>query len=78
MREPADTASVVARVGNLIYWVACVAALLWAVFVLMTTANLPHPDWSISTPLAIVGAVVIWIFGVAARYVLGRHHEHEP
>ena len=24
------------------------------------------------------GAVVIWSFGVAARYVLGRHHEHEP
>lgn len=56
-----------ARVGNFIYWVACIAALLWAVFVLTMTGNLPHPDWTISTPIAIVGAALIWSFGVAAR-----------
>ena len=28
-------------------------------------------DWTISTPIAVVGALVIWSFGRAARYVLG-------
>jgi hypothetical protein len=75
MEQQNEVTSIAARVGNLIYWVACVAALLWAIFVLMMTANLPHPDWTISTPIAIVGAVVIWSCGLTARYLLGRHHE---
>jgi hypothetical protein len=29
-----------------------------------------HPNWTISTPIAIVGAVIIWIIGRAARHVL--------
>jgi hypothetical protein len=75
MEQRTEVTSVTARVGNFIYWAACIAALLWAVFVLTMTGNLPHPDWTISTPIAIVGAALIWSFGVAARYLLGRHHE---
>ena len=59
-----------ARLGNAIYWAACMAALLWTIYVLIVTANYAHPDWSISTPIAIIGAGVIWGLGRAARYVL--------
>jgi uncharacterized RDD family membrane protein YckC len=75
MEQRTEVTSVTARVGYFIYWVACIAALLWAVFVLIVTGTLPHPDWTISTPIAIVGAALIWSFGVAARYLLGRHHQ---
>jgi len=70
-----DATSKAARLGNLIYWTACIAALLWAIFVLMATADLPHPDWTISTPIAMVGAAIIWSCGFAARYILIRWRE---
>jgi hypothetical protein len=57
-----------ARFGNAIYWAACIAAVLWALLVFAIVQT--HPDWTISTPIAIAGAVVIWIIGRAARYVL--------
>ena len=60
------------RLGSVIYWVACVAAVLWAVFVLIAASTLAHPDWTISTPIALVGAVVVWGLGRAARYVLSK------
>jgi hypothetical protein len=62
--------SMAACLGNVIYWAARIVASLWAVFVLVTTANQAHPDWTIFVPVAIVGAAVIWGFGRAARYVL--------
>ena len=60
------------RLGNVIYRVACIAAVLWAVFILIATSNLAHPDWTISTPIALVGAVVVWGLGRAARHVLTK------
>ena len=60
------------RLGNVIYRVACTAAVLWALFIFIATSNLAHPDWSISTPIAVVGAVVVWGLGRAARYVLTK------
>jgi hypothetical protein len=59
-----------ARLANAIYSTACIAAVLWALFVFAIGATQTHPDWTVSTPIAIVGAVVIWIIGLAARYVL--------
>jgi hypothetical protein len=59
-----------ARLANAIYSAACIAAVLWALFVFAIGAVQTHPNWTISTPIAIVGAVVIWIIGRAARYVL--------
>jgi hypothetical protein len=59
-----------ARLANTIYWSACIAAVLWALFVFAIGAVQTHPDWTISTPIAIAGAVVIWITGRAIRYVL--------
>jgi hypothetical protein len=56
-----------ARFGNAIYWAGCIAAVLWAILVFVMDANQPHPDWTIFTPIAIVGAVVIWSCGRAAR-----------
>jgi hypothetical protein len=59
-----------ARIANLFYWAACTAAVLWAAFILVATATVTHPDWSISTPIALIGAVVIWTLGLIARYAL--------
>jgi hypothetical protein len=59
-----------ARLANAIYSTTCIAAVLWALFVFAIGATQTHPDWTVSTPIAIVGAVVIWIIGLAARCVL--------
>jgi hypothetical protein len=53
-------------------WAACIAAVLWAFFVFAMGAAQTHPDWTISTPTAIVGAFVIWSIGRAIRYILNR------
>jgi uncharacterized membrane protein YeaQ/YmgE (transglycosylase-associated protein family) len=39
-------------------------------FIFAMGAVQAHPNWAISTAIAIVGAVVIWIIGRAARYGL--------
>jgi hypothetical protein len=62
-----------ARLANAIYWLACIAAVLWALFVFAIGAVQIHPDWIISTPIAIVGAVVIWIIGHVARYLFAKN-----
>jgi hypothetical protein len=58
------------RLANAIYSVACIAAVLWALFVFAIGAMQTHPDWTVSTPIAIFGAVAIWIVGRVARHVL--------
>jgi hypothetical protein len=55
-----------------LYRTACIAAALWVAFVLIVTATLSLPDWTIATPIAAVGAAIIWSTGRAARYVLFR------
>jgi hypothetical protein len=77
MLQRNDATSTAPRLGNLTYWTACIAALLWAIFVLTATAGLPHPDWTISTPIAMVGAAIIWSCGFVARYILVRWREHK-
>jgi len=59
------------RFGDFINWAACAGAVLWAISVLLATTDLPHPDWTISAPIAIVGAAAIRGLGLAARYLLG-------
>ena len=61
-----------ARVGDALYRTACLAAVVWAAFVFIVTATLALPDWTIATPIAAVGAFVIWSFGRAARHFLTR------
>lgn len=59
------------RLGNLIYWAACAAAVLWTLFALYAgTSGVARPEWNVILPLAAIGAVVIWGAGRAARYVL--------
>jgi hypothetical protein len=58
-----------ARLANAIYWAACITAVLWALLVFTIGATQSHPDWTISTPIAIAGTVFIWIIGRAIRYV---------
>lgn len=61
-----------ARFGDVLYLTACLAAVLWAAFVFVVTATLALPDWTIATPVAAVGALVIWSFGRVARHFLTR------
>ncbi len=58
------------RLGEVLYRTACIAAALWAMFVLVIAPALAQPDWTIWTPIAGIGAVIIWGFGRAARYLL--------
>jgi hypothetical protein len=62
-----------ARVGSILYRTACLAAAAWAAFILVITATLPVPDWTIATPVAAAGAGLIWGIGRATRYVFFRH-----
>jgi hypothetical protein len=62
-----------ARAGDVLYRAACIIAVLWVAFVLIVTATLSLPDWTIATPIAAAGAILIWIIGRAVRYVLSRH-----
>ena len=62
----------VSALGTVIYRGACVAAVGWAVFILLWSAYLARLDWTIYTPIAIGGAAVIWGLGRAAHYLLLR------
>jgi hypothetical protein len=62
----------VARFAKPIYWAACIAAVLWTLFVFAFGAVQTHPDWTTSTPVAIGGALVIWICGRIAGSILSR------
>ena len=61
-----------ARLGDVLYRTACAVAALWATFVFIVTATLALPDWTIATPIAGIGASIIWSIGRATRYVLSR------
>jgi uncharacterized BrkB/YihY/UPF0761 family membrane protein len=56
-----------ALAGDVLYRAACTIAVLWFAFILIFTAILPIPDWTIATPIASVGAAIIWSIGGAAR-----------
>jgi hypothetical protein len=60
------------RLGDVLYRTACLAAVVWAALVFVVTAILALPDWTVATPIAAVGALVIWSFGRAARHFLTR------
>jgi hypothetical protein len=70
--RPSGSASMAARLGNVLYRTACILAALWGAFILFVTATLPLPDWTIATPVAAAGALVIWSIGRAVRYALSR------
>ena len=65
--------SMAERLGDVLYRTACIAAVLWAIFVLVVAPALAHPDWTIWTPVAAAGAIAIWGIGRAARYLLSGH-----
>jgi hypothetical protein len=55
------------------------ACLLWKVALLgglrdLTAvghfANVPHPDWTISVAVALIGPFIIWILARAVRYLV--------
>lgn len=57
------------RLGNVLYWVGCTAALGWLGFwaiVALTMQGAPLTFWII----AAVPSIAIWALGRAARYVI--------
>ena len=72
MSKRSDSSEMSARLGDVLYRTACLAAVVWAAFVFVVTATLALPDWTLATPIAAVGALVIWSFGRAARHFLTR------
>src|SRR6476619_4246225 len=70
--DTATTMQMSSYLGTMIYRGACVAAVVWAVVILLWSAYLARPDWTIYTPIAVGGAAVIWGFGRAAHYLLLR------
>jgi hypothetical protein len=62
-----------ARVIDMLYRTACLAAWAWAVFILVFAATLPVPDWTVATPVAATGAALIWAIGRITQYVFSRH-----
>jgi hypothetical protein len=70
MSSASDRSEMSTRLGDVLYRTACLAAVVWAAFVLVVTATLALPDWTIATPIAAVGALVIWSFGRAAGHFL--------
>jgi hypothetical protein len=61
-----------ARLGNILYWTACAAAVIWALFIFAATAPLERPDWTIGTPVVIAGSFVIWGIGRVVRRFLSQ------
>ena len=61
-----------ARVIDMLYRTACLAAWAWAVFILVFAATLPVPDWTVATPVAAAGALLIWAIGRITQYVFSR------
>lgn len=59
-----------ARLGNVLYWIGCGAAVLFLVFavVLLVGAN---ADDKLVAGLPLIAGVLAWLAGRAARYVLG-------
>jgi hypothetical protein len=60
-----------ARLGNVLCWLGCVAAVMILAFVVALWKTGPHQgiDESILVVLAIFG-IVVWLIGRACRYIL--------
>jgi hypothetical protein len=71
--SPSGSASMVARLGNVLYRTACMLAVLRVAFIFFVTATLPLRDWTIATPVAGAGALIIWTIGWAVRDVPAGH-----
>jgi len=58
-----------ARLGKVIYWIACGLAPIWMVG---SAFSLPWPvhDWPLGISEVIAGALLIWGIGRAALYIL--------
>ncbi len=63
--------SVLARIGNVLYWIACAFALFWFI---ETSVRLVIHHAPITDPLLwfvlVVPSVVAWLIGRTLRYIL--------
>jgi hypothetical protein len=70
------TEFMLARLGNVFYWMGCgLAVLAWVIAILMIYGDYAHlgpprSDFYFVLGLAAVTSIVIWLLGRAARYVL--------
>ena len=61
-----------ARLGKIIYWAFCIAAVLWlAVALWSDRGNIS--EWDMPVFLMIFGgAIILWVIGFALRYLLAE------
>jgi hypothetical protein len=60
----------IVRFCNALYWSVCALAVGWLPFLLLVTSAEPQPNWSFAWMAGLIGAAVLWIVGLALRYVL--------
>lgn len=58
------------RLGNVVYWSACAAALAWLAFAYAGISTMTPPDWSWFWIIGAVPSAFVWLAGKAIRYVL--------
>jgi hypothetical protein len=64
------------RLGNVLYWTACVLAFCWFVLSMLAVApsdKWPSEEWGLGLGVGFAGGLIIWFIGrVARHYLAGR------
>lgn len=68
--EIGATQNMIERLGNVLYWAACLAALGWLLIAFAGISTMPKPEWSMFWIIGVGISAAIWAAGRAVRYVL--------
>ena len=60
-----------ARLGNALYWIACIMAVGWAAIAFYAESISAVPRWGMAMTVGLGVSAVIWFIGRTVRYVLG-------
>jgi len=70
IRPVPDGGSVLARLGNVLYWAGCIAAALWLAMGIFAVSSSKYPVGIEDVMLVAAPTVALWLVGRALRYVL--------
>jgi hypothetical protein len=62
-----------ARLGNILYWIACVLGFCWFALSILAVApadKWPGGEWGLGLGVGVAGCFIIWFIGRALRYFL--------
>ena len=65
-----ETVAVLARIGNVLYWLGCILATLMLAFSVLDWLSTDRPIDHIEFLRFSLAALLIWLIGRACRYVL--------